>query len=568
MKEDAYIADRPDWWKEAVFYQIYPRSFMDSNNDGIGDLKGIIARLDYLNDGTENSLGIDAIWLSPFFVGPEHDFGYDVADYCDVDPRFGSLKDFALLVAEAHRRNIKVILDLVVNHTSNEHPWFKESRSSLDNPKRNWYIWHQGTHSGKKPPNNWRNNFFGSAWSKDELTGQYYLHSFLKEQPDLNWANPAVEEAVLGVMRFWLERGADGFRLDVPHVYCKDKKLRNNPPFYHRQGAARKVKFSDRLFFSNLMTIFALPELQQKVYNQHQPGTHRVLKNFRRLLDSYPAKTSIGEIVADNPNVVASYYGEDNNELHMNFYFELLHCRFKAPAFKHLIDGWEKTLGPNRWPAYTLSNHDVKRALSRYNAHGQGYQRARLLMLMLLSLRGTPFIYYGEEIGMAEVSLTKHELKDPVGRKWYPFYPGRDGCRTPMQWNRELYSGFSKTRPWLPPGPGYKKYNAETEAQNPASLLNLTRRLIGIRKNLSALKRGRYVPLSENVPACCFAYLRETKEEKLLVALNFSNKQTRLALGGFSEKPVLLLSTDHRRTPGLSDALLVLGPWEGCLLKL
>ncbi|MGB4444268.1 MAG: alpha-amylase family glycosyl hydrolase, partial [Dethiobacteria bacterium] len=315
-----------DWWRKAVFYQVYPRSFYDSNGDGIGDLAGIIEKLDYLNDGTPGSLGIDAIWFSPFFKSPEYDFGYDVADYCEIDPRFGTLEDFDRLVAEAHRRGIRVILDLVVNHTSHEHPWFKESRSSRDNPKRDWYIWRDGVGPRRRPPNNWRNNFFGPAWTWDETTEQYYLHSFLPQQPDLNWFNPEVRRAIDQVIRFWLDRGADGFRLDVAHLYCKDEQLRSNPPFFRRDKVEQRMPFTDRTWMMNLFSLFSLPEFQVKKYNQHHPETHRVLKEFRKTLDEYPEKTSVGEILGEDPQVIASYYGSGNDELHMNFYFDLAHC--------------------------------------------------------------------------------------------------------------------------------------------------------------------------------------------------------------------------------------------------
>ena len=446
------IGKNDHWWKKAVFYQIYPRSFMDSNDDGIGDLVGIISRLDYLNDGSTGSLGIDAIWFSPFFTSPDYDYGYDIADFCAIDPRYGTISDFDHLLEEAHKRDIKIMLDLVVNHTSHLHPWFLESRSSLDNPRRDWYIWRDGRGKGKKLPNNWRNNFFGPAWTWDELTGQYYLHSFLKEQPDLNWRNAEVRKAIGEVLQFWLDRGVDGFRLDVAHIYCKDEQLRDNPPFYLRGRSRGKVPFADRLLISNIMKLLSLPELQVRKYNQHQPETHAVLKEFRRNFDLYPAVTSVGEIIGDDPAVIASYYGENNDELHMNFYFELLHCRWKAGAFRRCIDRWEEALPPGAWPAYTLSNHDVTRAISRYATAGDNGARARLLLLLLLTLRGTPFIYYGEEIAMKEAVLSKKKLKDPVGVRWYPLHRGRDGCRTPMQWNDSEYADFSKTEPWLPLG--------------------------------------------------------------------------------------------------------------------
>ena len=557
-----------DWWKKAVFYQIYPRSFMDSNGDGIGDLPGIIEKLDYLNDGTQGSLGIDAIWFSPFFKSPEYDFGYDVSDYCDIDPRFGTLEDFDRLVAEAHRRGIRVMLDLVVNHTSHEHPWFKESRSSRDTPKRDRYIWRDGVGPRRRPPNNWRNNFFGPAWTWDEATQQYYLHSFLPQQPDLNWFNPEVRKAIEGVIRFWLERGADGFRLDVAHIYCKDEQLRSNPPFYRRPKIEERMSPGDRSLMMNLYTIFGLPEFQVKRYNQHHPETHRVLKRFRQILDEYPEKTSIGEILSEDPQVVASYYGNGNDELHMNFYFDFTHCRWKAGAFRRCVERWERLLPPEAWPAYTLSNHDIMRAISRYGGGEDADARARLLAMMLLTLRGTPFIYYGEEIGMKEVRLSRRQLKDPVGKKWYPFYPGRDGCRTPMQWDSGPGAGFTTGEPWLPFGPELERRNVAAQEKDPASLLNFYRKLIWLRKEQPALLEGSYRSVVEGIPDDCYLYLRETEEQRLLVALNFSSRRRNISLPSQLKASRMLISTDPRRAAGELDGLSELGPYEGCLISL
>jgi alpha-glucosidase len=564
-KRGVIMGNDNNWWKKAVIYQIYPRSFADSNDDGIGDLRGIISRLDYLNDGTSASLGIDAIWFSPFFKSPDYDYGYDIADFCAVDPRYGTMEDFDLLLEEAHKRQIRVMLDLVVNHTSIEHPWFVESRSSVDNPKRNWYVWRDGQAGGTKPPNNWRNNFFGAAWSRDEASGQYYLHSFLQEQPDLNWANPEVLEAIKDVIRFWLERGVDGFRLDVAHIYCKDQQFRNNPPFYARPKIAEGPCFSDRTFMSNLMKFFALPELQVRKYNQHMPETHNILKEFRKVYNAYPAITSVGEIIADDPEMIASYYGSDNDELHMNFYFEMLHCPFKAGAFRRCVDRWEKTLPEGTWPAYTLSNHDVTRAISRYGSVGTEDDRARLLAMMLLTLRGTPFIYYGEEIGMKEAKLPKDRLKDPVGVRWYPLHPGRDGCRTPMQWSDGEGAGFSAAEPWLPVGPEYERRNVEKQLGEPASLLSLMRQLIWKRKELPALLHGNYISFQDGVPDDCYLYIREDEHQKLLISLNFSNRKIRISPPGIKGKGPLIISTCPDRTTADIEFPFELLPLEGCI---
>ncbi len=568
MVSFARTGNEHDWWKRAVIYQIYPRSFMDTNNDGLGDLAGIISQLDYLNDGTTGSLGIDAVWLSPFFPSPDHDFGYDVADYCAIDPRYGSLEDFDRLIEAAHIRNIKVILDLVVNHTSHLHPWFQESRSSRDNPRRDWYIWKDGKGRGKRPPNNWRNNFFGPAWNWDEKTGQYYMHSFLKEQPDLNWENPAVRAAIGDVIHFWLELQADGFRLDVPFIYCKDRQFRNNPPFFSRRPIKGGPKFFDRSLMANLMKIFALPELQIKKYNQHLPETHRVLQGFRTILDQYPQKTSIGEITAEDPLVIASYYGKNDDELHMNFYFELLHLRWNAGAFRRCIDRWENVLPGGAWPAYTFSNHDVVRAISRYDQSGRGESRARLLALLLLTLRGTPFIYYGEEIAMKEARLPKKELKDPVGLKWYPFHRGRDGCRTPMQWNNTSNAGFSNKEPWLPVGPEVDKRNVTSQEQDTHSQLQFVRELIWLRRKLPGLLEGNYRSLTGGIPGSCFCYLRQTENQQLVVCLNFSSRRQEINLKTAKGNSRMLISTNPGCARGIVDFPLLLEPEEGCLIKL
>jgi len=556
------------WWKKAVFYQIYPRSFQDSNGDGIGDLKGIISRLDYLNDGTTNSLGIDAIWFSPFFKSPDFDYGYDVADYCDIDPRYGTLADFDCLREEAHRRNIKIMLDLVVNHTSHLHPWFLESSSSRDNPKRDWYIWKDGKGKGKKLPNNWRTHFFGPAWTWDEKTQQYYLHSFLKEQPDLNWFNSEVREAVGNVIRFWLNRGVDGFRLDVAHHYCKDKQFRSNPPFFIREKGKDRVKSSDRRLMANIMKLFALPTFQIGKYNQHQPETHEVLREFRQIFDVYPAKTSVGEIIGEDAALVASYYGKNNDELHMNFYFELAHCRWQAGAFRRCIERWERNLPNDAWPAYAFSNHDLVRAISRYDSDGNGDKRARLLMLMLLTFRGTPFIYYGEEISMKEVKLSKKQLKDPPGVKWYPLHRGRDGCRTPMQWNEDTCAGFSDVLPWLPVGPEIGRRSVAVQQNDPHSQLNLVRELIRLRKSLPALLEGSYSSVTEGVSADCFCYLRETDQQKVMVCVNFSFRRQEINPGSLNRESKIIFSTAPEREPQKIYFPLTIEPGEGCIIDL
>jgi len=546
------------WWQQAVFYQIYPRSFLDSNGDGIGDIPGIIEKLDHLNDGTSGSLGIDAIWFSPFFVSPQKDFGYDIADYCDIDPSYGTLADFDRLVEECHNRRIRVMLDLVVNHTSDQHPWFMESRSSRDNPKRDWYIWRDG--NGKKPPNNWRSIFSGSAWEWDDHTGQYYLHSFVPEQADLNWANPEVQAAIHDVIRFWLDRGADGYRLDVAHTYCKDQQFRDNPPFWKRPPL-NKQRLQDKNFFDKTVARFGLPDFQYKKHNMHQPETHAILRGFRKVFDEYTDTTSVGEILADYPEIVASYYGQ-GEELHMNFQFDLAECPWDAGAFRRAVERWLALLPPGSWPAWTLSNHDRIRAISRYGKAGDDLDQAKLLAMLLLTLPGTPFIYYGEEIGMRDPKLPKKLIKDPVGKNLWPFHKGRDSQRTPMQWDGSEQAGFTQGTPWLPVGPQLDSRNVETQKHDPTSLLTFWRNMIWLRKDQPALLAGNYQSRTD-VPRDCYVYTRSSGKEELLVALNFSRKTRAITL----PRPGQVLLTTHEKNSD-TGGKLTLAPLEGCIVAI
>jgi len=527
------------WWRDGVIYQIYPRSFADASGDGVGDLRGIIAHLDYLNDGTPDSLGVDGIWLSPIYRSPMYDFGYDVADYYEIDPVFGTLDDFDRLLAEAHRRSIRVIMDLVMNHTSHLHPWFLESRSNRDSPKRNWYIW-------RDQPNNWQSVFGGSAWERDEATGQYYLHSFLPQQPDLNWRNPEVREAMFAVARFWLDRGVDGFRLDVADFLIKDKAFRDNP--FHLSG----LRAYDR---------------QRHIYDKGRPEVHQIWKEFRKLLDEYPERMCVGEVGGDVATV-ARFYGDGTDELHLAFNFNFTRCPWRARAFHRAIADWEQALPPKAWPCYTLSNHDIPRHISRYGAGRFTEPRAKVAAAMLLTLRGTPFLYYGEEIGMRNVSIPRSEIQDPLGRRYWPFYKGRDGCRTPMQWNDGPNAGFTSGRPWLRIGPDYRRVNVEAQRHDPNSLLSFYRRLIWLRKRMPALQRGSYRPLIER-PVGALAYLRETADQAVLVGLNFFSRPATVDLSGVtlpSERWRVLLSSVAREEE-LVTRRLSLAPCEAVLLK-
>jgi alpha-glucosidase len=491
-----------NWWRDGVIYQIYPRSFADSNNDGLGDLPGIISRLDYLAD-----LGIDAIWLSPFYPTPDADFGYDISDYCNVDPRFGTLEDFDRLVAEAHRRGIRVVLDMVMNHTSNQHPWFLESKSSRDNQKRDWYIW-------RDQPNNWAACFGDKAWKYDPVTGQYFLHLFTAEQPDVNWRNPEVRNAQLDVFRFWLDRGADGFRLDVFNAFFKDEQFRENPS-----------KFGLRAF-----------ERQKHIHDIDQPEMMPLLNELRGLLDSFPDRYAVGETYFATPEKTVSYCGPD--KLHAAFSFDFTRADSDiAEALRFYPFNPDKILqatlarekvfnAAEIWPTTVMGNHDTRRTASRYS-RGEDDSMAKIAMALLLTLRGTPFIYYGEEIGMRELSLKRSEVMDPPGKIYWPIYPGRDGCRTPMQWNDSPNAGFSSAKPWLKVHNNFTHRNVAAQSKNPDSLFNFTKQLIALRKKTPALQRGNFVPLTA-IPRGVLAYLRHAEEQTVLVALNFSGRTTKL----------------------------------------
>jgi alpha-glucosidase len=512
------------WWREGVFYQIYPRSFQDSNGDGVGDLAGITARLDHLNDGTPRSLGIDAIWLSPFYPSPMADFGYDVSDYRDVDPTFGSVADFDKLLSEARRRSIRVIVDLVPGHTSDQHPWFKAARSSRTDPKRDYYIWADPRRGG--PPNNWRAAFtrVGSAWTLDQRSGQYYLHHFLPEQPDLNWRNDAVRTEIEGVMRFWLDRGVDGFRVDVASGLIRDERLRDNPRFQVRGWPRRR--------------------------NWDLDEVHEIHRRWRKVLDSYQGdRMAVGEIGVRDLRRHVRYYGDDD-ELQLSFNFHFLEQPWSAERFRAVVEEWERLLPKASWPDYTLSNHDRSRAASRY-----GPNRTDVGAFMLLTLRGTPFIYYGEEIGMTDVPIPVARIVD---------VDGRDPERTPMQWDASPNAGFTSGDPWLPVAPDHATRNVAAQRDDPGSLFSLYRRLIWFRKSSPALRRGSYrtVPAPRGV----FAFARETNGERVFVALNFTQEAHRVSFGTGAAR--VLVSTDQGRDGEDADLQRVsLRPGEALLLK-
>ncbi|MBC3364202.1 alpha-amylase family glycosyl hydrolase [Pseudomonas sp. SWRI154] len=462
------------WWKNAVIYQVYPRSFADANGDGIGDLPGLTARLDHLQ-----RLGIDALWLSPVYRSPMCDAGYDICDYTDVDPLFGSLADLDALIAQAHERGLKVLLDFVPNHTSDQHPWFIESRSSRDNPKRDWYIW-------RDQPNNWRASIDGgSAWTWDETSQQYYLHFFLPQQPDLNWHNPEVVAAMQQVLHFWLQRGVDGFRVDVVHCVGKDQSFADDP---RCMAGETMVKIND------------------------QPYSHEVLRGLRRLVDSYPGeRVLIGEVNIRSTAQVAAYYGA-SDELHMSFNFPPLDAPWDPVVLRMCVREVENDLGPlQAWPTWVLSNHDNSRHRSRY---GGSLRRTRAAAVMLLTLRGTPFIYQGEELGLEDTQVTAQTRVDPGGR---------DGSRAPLPWAAQAPYGWSGQAPWLPFAPDAGLLSVEVQERTSDSVLALYRRLLTCRRNSRALRLGEWEELPSHPQV--LAYRRHCDGDERLVCINFADSE-------------------------------------------
>ncbi len=523
----------PGWWQRAVFYQIYPRSFADSNGDGIGDLDGVTAHLDYLNDGTPNSLGIDAIWLNPINPSPLDDWGYDISDYCGIHLDLGDLTAFDRLVAQAHRRGIRVIVDLVPNHTSNQHPWFVESRASRANPKRAWYIWIAGPPD--RAPSNWQSYFGGSAWKYDPATASWYLHTFLEQQPDLNYRNPEVIEAIQGVIRFWLDRGADGFRIDVIQGLIKDDQLRDNP--------VRVKRDADIPWYAE--------GSQDPLYSSDRPEVHEIIRGLRRVTDSYEQRMMVGETWPREQERLADYLRPDELQLGFNFRFLLAH--YDARRFRAAIELTEKTFGPGAWPTWTLSNHDFPRHISRYSHDGDGDARARVAAVMILALRGTPFIYYGEEIGTRDAEIPAAFRRDPVGR---------DGCRSPMQWSSAPNGGFSASATtWLPCG-DFKAVNVARQLNDPHSMLSLYRRLIQLRKSTPALVQGSYRAV-DSAPEDCLVFHRDTPAQHLVVALNFAAEPREIELPAGK----ILLSTIAARPAGSTKSPLTLAANEAVIVE-
>ncbi len=490
------------WWKHAVFYEIYPRSFADSNHDGIGDLNGITYKMAYLKD-----LGVDAIWISPCYPSPQKDFGYDVSDYENIDPMYGDLQDFDRLQRTASQDKIRIIMDFVPNHTSDQHKWFLDSRSSRSSEHRDWYIWRDGKAAGG-PPNNWISDFGGPAWTFDPKTQQYYYHYFEAAQPDLNWRNPDVKHAMFDVTRFWYQHGVAGFRLDAVDTLFEDPQLRDNPLL------PGKNEFGDR-------------EMVNK-YNDNLPENHDVLRELRSIADRNNA-VLIGETWTDNISQLKQYYGkhEDEIQLPMDFMFTTVNV-LSASKFRAQIALEESA---KEWPVYVISNHDMKRSYDRYGDGQHNDQIAKVMAGMYLTLRGTPIMYYGEELGMENNDPTRREdVKDPLGQAGWPDNKGRDGERTPMQWDDTLNAGFTSGTPWLPVPPSYKTHNVKSELNDPDSVLNFYKKLIEIRRQNKALLDGEYVPLNQNDPNV-LAYLRRLKgQESVLIVLNMSDHEQQVNL--------------------------------------
>ena len=535
------MADSSRWWERGVVYQVYPRSFQDSDGDGVGDLKGVTRRLDHLS-----WLGVDALWISPFYPSPMKDFGYDISDYTDVHPLFGTLPDFDALVEKAHGLGIKVLLDYVPNHTSDEHPWFVESRSSRDNPKRDWYIWADPKPDGF-PPNNWESIFGGgSVWQWDEKTGQYYMHTFDFRQPDLNWRNPEVREAMYDAMRFWLERGVDGFRLDALSFLFKDERLRDNPQDPGWQpGDPPWAR-------------------QRRVYSDDLPEVLDVVREMRAVTDSYEGdRVLVGELYLPSERLM-SYYGTELDGVHLPLNFGLLSLeRWESEAVGALVERYEAALPEGAWPNWVLSNHDNARVASRL-----GQARSRAAHMLLLTLRGTPTCYYGDEIGMRNVEVPRELVRDPQGVISPDF--GRDPARTPMQWDASPNAGFCPegVEPWLPVAEDHAAVNVDAQSGDPRSMLALCRRLLGLRRELPALAVGSYRPLDTGDDQVR-AYLREHAGLRVLVVLNFGAERRALDLSqGAGDEGEVLCSTHQDRSGRLGLAELDLRPDEGVLVSL
>jgi alpha-glucosidase len=524
----------PPWWQKAVIYEIYPRSFQDSDGDGVGDLAGILQRVDYLS-----WLGVDAVWICPIYPSPMADFGYDVADYTAIHPLFGTMADFERLVAALHERGIRLILDFVPNHSSDQHPWFREARASRDNPRRDWYIWRDPVPDGG-PPNNWVSQAGGSAWELDPRTGQYCYHAFLKEQPDLNWRNPAVRAAMYDALRFWLDKGVDGFRVDVLWHMIKDAEFRDdpwNPAYVEGQPDFRRVR---------------------AVYSADQPEVLEIAQEMRGVLAEYPGdRLLIGEIYLPVERL-AAYYGADLGAVHLPFNFNLMWAPWRPDAIMHLISAYEAVLPPGGWPSWVLGNHDQMRIASRL-----GPAQARVAMMLLLTLRGTPTLYYGDELGLTNVPIPAGRERDPFGIRQPGTGQGRDPVRTPMPWDRTATGGFTTGVPWLPLGEHHARYSVEAQKPDPKSMLALTRALLDLRRRERALSLGDWSPLA--VAGDVLAFARTHNERRVAVVLNLDPAPKSVRF----EEPLsgrIALSTDPKRADDQVGGSLELAADEAVII--
>jgi alpha-glucosidase len=521
------------WWRSAVLYQIYPRSFADADGDGVGDLPGIIEHLDHLA-----WLGVDGIWLSPITVSPNADWGYDVSDFCAVQPEFGTMDDVDRLIAEAGRRGLRVLMDLVPNHTSEHHPWFLDSRASRTADKRDWYVWADPKPDGS-PPNNWVSSFGGSGWTLGPETGQCYFHNHLVEQPDLNWWNEEVRSTFDAIMRFWLDRGVAGFRIDVCNIIIKDAELRDNPP------ATEDDDFEAQMFG------------QRPVYNANRPEVHDVIRRWRTLADTYEEpRVLIGETPVPVEELV-KYYGTGHDELHLAFNFNFIGAPLAAAAMRAVVEETEAALPAGAWPAWTGSNHDMFRFATRW-AGGEAH-KTRAALVILLGLRGTPVLYQGDEIGQVDGTLVQEDLRDPLGVLYWPVYAGRDAARTPMQWRDAPGGGFTApgVRPWLPLG-DTAAHNVESQRSDPDSMLTLARDLIALRRRTPELQEGSYETL--DAPDGVWAWSRGAR---VVVAVNLSDHE--VVLGDV--EGTVALSTDRRRDGEAITGSLRLGAWEAAVAR-
>lgn len=496
------------WYKGAVIYQVYPRSFQDSNNDGIGDLKGIINRIDYIK-----SLGVDAIWISPFFKSPMKDFGYDISDYRDIDPLFGDLNDFDELISQAHDRNIKIIIDQVLSHTSDQHQWFTDSRENQNNDKADWYVWAEAKNDGTAP-NNWLSIFGGGAWQWEPRRGQYYLHNFLTEQPDLNFHNPDVRQAVLDNVEFWLKKGVDGFRLDAINFCYHDAQLRDNP-------AKPKDKRQGRGFSEDNPYAF-----QYHYYNNTQPENIEFMQDIRTLLNKYPGTVSLGEISSEDSLATMAQYTQGGDKLHMGYSFELLTNDYSSEYIRTTVQTLEQRMTEG-WPCWAFSNHDVERVASRWSENGEiNPQQCKMLTALLASLRGSVCVYQGEELGLGEASVAFEDLQDPYGITFWPNFKGRDGCRTPMPWEQadSPHAGFSDVKPWLPVDDAHKQQSVAVQTNDSNSILNAYREFMAWRKSQTVLLEGDIEFIETPEPV--LAFYRTLGPQKMLCIFNLSSQQT------------------------------------------